>query len=278
MRDCILEQRSARLPSIHSRALMHFGAALAALCICHCALADTVQFQGRAVDPASGRLLYREVHLVQSDNGRNIIRVVLYQCESGATFARKRVDYANSMIAPDFELVDVRSGYREGLRRINGKLILFARANATAVERDAAIAPGNALVADAGFDEFVTRNWTALAAGQTLALDFAIPTRGETYRFKLAREAQTTINGVPAMVFRMNLGGLLSLFAPHIDVTYGMASHHLLRFEGITDISGSDGRRMVARIDFPTGAPAEIAPTALNAALALPLVACTSAH
>lgn len=238
------------------------------------AFADTVEYQGRAVDPASARLLYRETHMIQRDNGRMMMRLVLYQCDDGTVFARKRVDYANSMTAPDFELIDARDGYREGLRRQHGQPVVFVKASAQAGEQSDAIEPGNALVADAGFDEFVTRNWAALIAGRTLALDFAVPAKGDSYHFKLTRQTQAIVDGIPAVVFRMRLSGLFSLFAPHIDVAYGMAAHNLLRFEGMTNIRNGNGQRMEARIDFPAAAPAAIAPVVLQNALILPLKAC----
>jgi len=237
-------------------------------------MADTVEFQGRAIDPVSGHLLYRETHLIQHDNGHPTIRVVLYQCIDGTTFARKRVDYANSMTAPDFELVDARDGYREGLRRQRGQALAFAKPNAMAAEISEPVGSDGTLVADAGFDEFVIRNWAALLAGQTLALDFVVPSKGESYGFKLSRQTQTVIGGVPAVVLRLRLTGLLALFAPHIDVTYGLAIHNLLRFEGVTNLRGGDGRQMVAQIDFPTSAPIQIAPSVLQDALKMPLKAC----
>ncbi len=254
--------------------LKAIGVALAGLCASNVALADTIEYQGKALDPASGRLLYRETHMIQRDNGRPTTRVVVYRCADGTAFARKQVDYANSMIAPDFELVDARDGYREGMRRQHGQPVVFVKTSAQARERSKSIDPGNALVADAGFDEFVTRNWNALVIGRTLALDFAVPSKGETYAFRLSRQTKTVIGGVPTIVLRLRLSGLLALFVPHIDVAYVLATHSLLRFEGVTNIRSSAGRQMVARIDFPATAPSTIAPAVLQAALAMPLKAC----
>lgn len=247
---------------------------MAALFAAPTALAETMEYQGRAIDPASGRALYSEIHLVQRDHGRMVMRVVLYQCADGTTFARKKVDYTNAMIAPEFELIDARDGYREGLRRQRGQAFAFVKPTVQAAESAEPVASDGTLVADAGFDEFVTRNWVALIAGQSLPMDFVVPAKGDTYGFRLTRQTQTVIGGLPAVVFRMRLGGLLTLFAPHIDVAYGLAAHNLLRFEGVTNIRSSDGRQMVARIDFPASAPTPIAPMVLQNALTMPLKAC----
>ena len=252
-----------------------FAFGVAALFAAPLALAEVMEYQGRAIDPASGRALYSETHLVQRDHGRMIMRVVLYQCADGTTFARKRVDYTNAMTAPEFELIDARDGYREGLRRQHGQAFAFVKPSVQEAESAEPVASdGTPLVADAGFDEFVTGNWAALIAGQTLPMDFVVPAKGDTYGFRLTRQTQTVIGGLPAVVFRMRLGGLLTLFAPHIDVAYGLAAHNLLRFEGVTNIRSSDGRQMVARIDFPASAPTPIASIAVQSALTMPLKAC----
>ena len=267
-------QRSRAPRQPHPGPPLKFAFGVAVLMAAPFAQAETMEYQGRATDPASGRALYSETHLVQRDNGRMVTRVVLYQCADGTTFARKKVDYTNAMTAPEFELIDARDGYREGLRRQHGQAFAFVKPTAQAAESVEPVASDGTLVADAGFDEFVTRNWVALIAGQTLPMDFVVPAKGDTYGFRLTRQTQTVIGGLPAIVFRMRLGGLLTLFAPHIDVAYGLAAHNLLRFEGITNIRSSDGRQMVARIDFPASAPTRIAPIVLQNALTMPLKAC----
>ena len=243
-------------------------------CAAGVAMADTVTYQGRAIDPESGHLLYRETHLIQRDNGRMVMRVVLYQCDDGTVFARKRVDYLNSMTAPDFELVDARDGYREGLRRSRGQPIAFVKNDLQSDESSKPLAPSTALVVDAGFDEFVTRNWPALLDGRTMPITFAVPSKGASYGFKLTRQTQAVVDGVPAVIFRMRLSGLFALFAPHIDVAYALATHSLLRFEGVTNIRSGTGRQMTARIDFPASAPTPVAPAVLQNAMVMPLKAC----
>ena len=250
-----------------------FAVALASMLALPNALADTIEYRGTAIDPSSHRVLYSETHIVQRDNGRQSLRVVLYQCGDGTTFARKRVDYAASAIAPDFELIDARDGYREGVRRMHERIDAFAGAGSQSV-RNTALTPSATLVADAGFDAFVDNNWNALIAGRTLALQFTVPAKGKAYDFKLGKQATTVIDGVPAVVFRLQMGGLLSLFAPHIDVAYSIATHQLLRFTGITNIRHADGRQIVAQINFPAAAPTVVAPATLQNAMALPMHAC----
>ncbi|MEO8161211.1 MAG: hypothetical protein ABI588_07310, partial [Arenimonas sp.] len=223
--------------------------------------------------PAGGTaLVYREQHFLRVEAGRPLERLVVYRCPAGAAFARKHLDYAVSILAPDFRLDDHRSGYREGMRRRAGRVELYFRPPAGGTEKQVALptAPG---VADAGFDEFVRANWQPLLAGRDLPLRFAVPSRLRAMDFAVRKTGSARIAGEDAVVFRLRLDGLLSLVAPHIDVAYGARSRRLLRFEGLSNMRDASGRRQLnLRIDFPQ--PAQAASEAQwQAALAEPLAA-----
>ena len=240
------------------------------------------RYQARALDPDSGRLLYTEQHLVRSPaphDGASTAarqRLVLYRCPDGQLFARKRVDYReDSPAAPAFSLEDARFGYREGVRADAGRWLAFLRRDAGSAPQTGVVEPGNRLVIDAGFDEFVRAQWNRLQAGDTVALDFLVPSRLRTYGFTLRRVGAIELETGAATRFRLSLGGLLGWFAPDITVTYRNADRRLLRFEGLTNIRANRDDNVVARVEF---APAPDAPRggmrSWNAALAEPLAAC----
>jgi len=248
--------------------LVVLGLASAAVC------AETVQYDGRATDPESGALLYTERHLLREAAGRPRERLVNYVCPGGEVFARKRVDYTPSTIAPSFQLDDGRDGYREGVRRDGQRIVAFVRMGTGKREQDGVLPQGARLVADAGFDEYVRRNWNALVGGHTLPIHFAVPASRRAYTFKLRKLSSTMVAGVPAQVFRLKVSGLLGLVAPQIDVAYARESKRLLRFEGVTNLRDVDGDQWTARIAFADRAaqPADDAQWA--AALAAPLRLC----
>lgn len=201
--------------------------------------------------PGSGALLYREQHLLRSAQGRPRERLVLYRCPGGAAFARKHLDYVASAQAPAFALEDRRAGYAEGLRRQGERVELYSRARGEGAERRATLARPPA-VADAGFDEFVRAHWPRLLAGDAVPLQFALPSRLRALSFQVQRLRADRVAGEDAEVFRLRLGGLLGLVAPHIDVAYAARSRRLLRFEGLSNLRDAGGRRQLeARIDFP---------------------------
>lgn len=219
------------------------------------ALASLTFEEGVAREPGSDRLLYREQHLVRRQGNEPTERLVLYRCGDGTPFARKRVDYRGSTVAPEFAFEDARLGYGEGLRRSIGVEQVWVREGGA--ERSAPVEGDARLVADAGFDEFIRDNWTPLVSGQSVPLRFAVPSRLQTLGFKVNRQGSGELAGEPAETFRLRLGGLLGWIAPHIDVAYGRDSRRLLMFEGLSNLRTDDGRsQLVARIEFPTPAQA----------------------
>lgn len=230
--------------------------------------------EGLAHEPGSGRLLYREQHLVRHHDGRALERLVLYRCRDGAAFARKHVDYRVSAQAPAFSLEDARDGYGEGLRRSDGAGTVWVRERAGAAERSAPLQASPRLVADAGFDEFIRRHWQPLLAGESVALRFAVPARLESMGFKVSRIGSGRFAGEPAERFRLRLGGWLGWVAPHIDVAYGRDSRRLLRFEGLSNLRADDGdSQLSARIEFPVPA-IETGEAQWRDAARVPLSAC----
>ena len=141
--------------------------------------------EGIARNPQSTAEMFREQHFVRSSGDRAIERLVIYRCPDGTAFGRKRIDYRDSALAPAFALEDLRSGYREGLRR-DAAPALFFRPDGRTAERSAPLA-STGLVADAGFDEFVRLHWSRLVAGETLPLEFAVPSRLRSLPFSVSR-------------------------------------------------------------------------------------------
>ena len=229
--------------------------------------------EGVARDPSSQAELYREQHWVRSEGGRTLERLVLYRCPDGIAFGRKQVDYRHSTVAPEFRFQDQRSGYLEGLARRGATPTVFFRPGAGAAEKSMGL-PSPQLVADAGFDEFVRRQWLPLVAGKAVPLDFAVPSRLESLGFTARRVGEATVGGERAYIFRLRLGGLLGYVVPSIDVYYGQQSRRLLRFQGLSNLRGDDGRNPLnARIDFASQ-PRAADEAQWQASLAAPLAAC----
>ncbi|MFZ5636181.1 MAG: hypothetical protein ACOY82_06290 [Pseudomonadota bacterium] len=232
------------------------------------AQARLIAVEGDARDPDNDRLFYRESHLVRHEGERPVERLVLYSCPDGTAFARKRVDYRESALAPAFELIDAR-GYREGLRRERGRTLVWSGETAPR-----AIATGAApLVADAGFDEFLRLRWPRLTAGEAQPLTFAVPAFGRSLPFKVRNTGLRREGDDRVQRFELRLDGLLGRVAGAIRVDYDAADRRLRRFTGPTNIRDARGEQIEARIEFPRP-PRPVDAQAWETAMGRPLARC----
>ncbi|KTF40749.1 hypothetical protein [Xanthomonas translucens] len=245
----------ARLTLAASLCIAVLGAAAPAQAMLH--------YDGLAYAPDGQQLLYRESHWLRDDGAR----LVLYRCADGTAFARKRI--ADGSIAPDFELVDARSGYREGVRHAGKGRVMFSQRDGQP-ERSAPL-PATAApqVIDAGFDAFLRLHWDALGQGTPQRVSFVLPSALRTLDFQIKPAA------VDAGVQRYTLavdawyGGVL----PNIAVAYTRGDRRLLEFRGIGNVRDARGRYAQVRIEFPERLRGQADDDAWNQAVQQPLVA-----
>ena len=238
------------------------------------ALPSYLSYDGTAVEPDDGSVLYRESHYVAMQGSRVLERLGLYRCADGTPFARKRVtDSPRLPWLPEFELTDARLGYVEGASASGDAVQVFVREpGEDETEREALDEVPQDLVGDAGFDRFVQDNWQKLLAGDTVHFHFLVPSRLDYLGFKVRHIGRERIGDTPVEVFRLALGGLLGLIVSGIDVAYAADDRVLMRFEGLTNVRDPDGDNYVARIDFPLSARrVESSPESLESARSVPL-------
>ncbi len=228
-------------------------------------------YQGQARASQDNRLLYEEHHLLRLQDERLRGRLVLYRCPDGSAFARKDVRYSEPAFQPEFALVDARSGYREGFDLGSS----FVQNSSTATLRRQPVRVDESLVVDAGFDEFVRTRWDALQRGDTVRLDFLIPSRLSSYGFRVRKLREDIWHDDSVSVFRLALSGVFGWFADAIEVSYRDSDRRLMRFDGLSNIRGDAGNNLVARIDFPADLQASARQADWEAAATEPLQACT---
>lgn len=263
-----------------NRYLSHFGiaVALAILAVAAPAAQLTESFSGSAYEQDSNLLLYRETHYVfAGDHGGE--RVVLYQCPDGRAFARKRSRDDGNAQAPDFDLVDARVGYREGVRRAGDHREVYVQRSAAQPEQaDPLRLPADGVI-DTGFDVFAQAHWDALVRGDTVRFDFLVPSRRTFFGFKVARvDLPTAPPG--SITFRMASSSWLAFLLPHIDISYDPATRRLVHYEGLSSVRDvKTGKNYRVHYEYPKIAVAhDVAPAQIQAALTMPLAStCASA-
>ena len=222
-------------------------------------------FEGRAVSPSSGKLMYVEAHWFYDDGG-DASRLVLYRCPDGTPFARKIAHDHGHPQAPDFTLEDGRTGYQEGVRSTGGKRTVFVRERKGAKERTAALDTSPMPVIDAGFDAYIRSHWDRLGKNGSDTVPFVIPSRLGTLSFKVKRLVDAKIGGREARQYQLGLASWIGFALPHLDVAYDIKTRELLRFSGMANIHASNGDNVKATIEFDPGKDKQVARAEVDAA------------
>jgi len=208
-------------------------------------------YEGNAFELTSGKMIYIESHYLHFVDATLSDRVVLYRCPNGKAFGRKVMRTKGKPLMPEFELIDARFGYREGLATRPGGLTVFYQASGRKREKSDTLDASRALVADAGFDEFVRTHWTALVGGSSVALDFVVPSQLDYLGFKVKWVKKAAIDGEAVQVFKLAPSGILGWVTSGLDVTYADSDRSLRQFAGISNIRDLSGDNYETKIEFP---------------------------
>lgn len=210
---------------------------------------------GEARDLRDGRVLYREEHLLQrGPDGDPLRRLVLYRCPDGAAFGRKTLDYGKNPFVPTFRMEDARWDYVEQVQQTADGLQLTVQRAGEPARTGRIAVEDSALVADAGYDEFVRQRWDELITGEKVRLDFIVPSRLTYYGFAVKKTGEEKVDDGELQVFRLGLSGFFRIFVPDIEVAYDAETRELRRFVGLTNIRNVEDKNVEARISFPRGA------------------------
>jgi hypothetical protein len=217
------------------------------------AYAGVQSYEGYAHATSDDKMLYQESHWLYTTEGVGQ-HLILYRCANGQPFARKRVNAAPGAAAPDFEMLDARSGYREGVRTRDGRREVFAQADARAPERRVLVSIRDNTIIDAGIDAFVRAHWDSLSDTGISPLPFLVPSRLGYFDFTARKLRDAPVDGRDVRWFRMSLASWYGFAAPHLEMGYDARTHELREYRGPSNIRGNGNRDINVRIDFP---PAE---------------------
>lgn len=209
--------------------------------------ATNVSYKARAYDLKTGKFVYSEHHKEIHKGKKHVMSQVLYRGANGSVIARKNIDYSQSKTAPSFQMVDLRQGYIEGVKRVGSRYQIYARKNKQSKTEKEQVAIPRPAVIDAGFHAFIKQNWQKLITGKKLKLNFAVPARQDFYGFEMSK-LKTSGDKV---WFRISISSMfLKIFAEPIDVAYSLSEKKLLEYRGLSNIPSNGDENYRVRILF----------------------------
>jgi hypothetical protein len=202
------------------------------------------RFTGVARGPG-GAVVYLEEHEVRRDGGRLVEATTVYRDPGGRRIAVLRTDFSTDPFAPSYEFEDLRTGEAEAVRVAAGEVALRAGERARTLGRDPA-APR--LVTGQGLDRLVRERLPEIAAGETLRLAYAIPSRLGAYDLRVRSVGDP--DGATVRVRVEFSSWVLRLLAPALDVEYDRTTRRLVRYRGVSNLEDASGANPEVEITY----------------------------
>ncbi len=221
------------------------------------------RFEGVARSKA-GAFVYKESHEVEYRGARPQRSVTRYFDGAGKKIAELVSDYRKDPYAPDYQFRDARGTTTEAAElTLDGIRLRYGSETKLLGRKEQGAKP---MVLGQGLHQLVQARVEALAQGEKLVVRFAIPSRLDSYLFRIERLAASD-----ARVVRLQIridNRLLSLIAPTLEVDYEPGTRRLLAYRGVSNLSGPDGKPMQVTIRYSYPAAASAAAMKPAAALA----------
>ncbi|MBK8014292.1 MAG: hypothetical protein IPK13_23455 [Deltaproteobacteria bacterium] len=218
-------------------------------------VAKMEHFEGVAYHD-DGEIAYRETHEVETRNGRLVRSLTTYFDPEGRLLGTLLSDYEQDPFAPNYEFKNETGQVVEGAELKKDGIRLFYKGQGRflpfAGPREEGLMGGERFVLGQGLHQLARARIDDLARGERLAVRFAIPSRFDSYVFRIE-----PIETRDANVLRLRIGidnWILSLVAPSIEVDYDRVRKRLLTYRGVSNLTNSEGESMqvTIRYSYPT--------------------------
>jgi hypothetical protein len=234
---------------------------IACILITATSTAEDYSFMGQAYDLKSNELLYTEYHHYISPT----LHKVEYREPNGDIFATKTLNYEKSFFSPDVVFTNNRNGEFISAKKENKQVILEYQENINSSRKKYKISDNNTLVIDAGFDPFITSNWQSLISGESIVVNYLIPSQGDYYELNLEK---TRCDNSENYCFSISASSFfIRMFSSELKLTYSRynqkkstnnliknshekSNYRLTSFTGRTNISDREGNYQDAHIRY----------------------------
>jgi hypothetical protein len=213
----------------------------------------TVRYRGEAHanKDLKNPIIYIENHEVQYDSkGKLVMAVTKYSDPTGKPIAELRSDFKESMTVPAHIVTDFRNGNIQGLRRENGKLVMFdqvkGEAEKTKIITDKE-SEDRVLVGCQGLNYYVLNNLNTFDFERKVPIRFLIPGKLDYYDFSLEKTGE--VDGI--LDFEIAIQSwILRLFAPKLYVKYDKNKKRIVWYQGLSNITNDKGETQNVTIEY----------------------------
>ncbi|AEF56190.1 hypothetical protein [Marinomonas posidonica] len=202
---------------------------------------------GQAFSLETGDLLYTEKH-IKLDKAQH---QVIYSEPDGTVFARKQIDFSNSLIRPSFQQLNERNGESIDVQQIGDGFLVRYQKQSGSEEKSDIIRDNANMVIDAGFDAFVRQYWQPLMSGKAMDIEYLVPSKRTTFSFRFQQADCLADTLSSAVCFTLApVSWLVKMAVDPIVVTYDSTTLRLMRFTGRANISNTAGKYQSVDIHY----------------------------
>lgn len=203
------------------------------------------EVEGLAYDIDTGELLYQESYYELGQNRFD----VLYRDDEGTLFARKQLDFSRSDSAPKMTQTNDLANEKIAVDVVNDQVLIHYTSQGKLQE--ATLPLTQRTVIDAGFDAMLKKHWQSLLSGNTLEVDFLVPSRRKSYGFMLTQSDCLDSEEHSTACFSLTANSwLIRLAVDPIVLAYDAEFKRLTRFTGRSNISDEKGQYMNVDIHY----------------------------
>ena len=208
--------------------------------------------------PAQGdTVLYRGLRTIRSAAGRVTVTTV-FSLPSGKPIQRTEAVYEAASLAPiSWHLDDERSGEAESLVREGDALRLSYRADAHSASKSDTLPRRPGQMFTATVEPLIERDLARLTAGEVVRFRLLVPSRRDSYGFRIQRDDTPALQRPGTVVLRMDPDSWLvrRLVDPLYFVLQAQPPHRVLEFRGRVSIKTDAGDDQDLRIVYDAGQP-----------------------
>ena len=197
----------------------------------------TEVFVGKALNE-KGESEYTERHEVIYKEGKVIRSKTTYLDPSNRIIGDLVTEYMPDPRLCSYDFRDMRAKYADGVRVEGQRMRLFRKQNPPDEVELAYLPLTKDQIVGQGFHHFIVLNLEAIASGKVFHVKLVMPSRLKQYKFRIRK--LDLDEGILSIRLEID-NWFLRLFAPHVDAEYDLKKRHLLRYDGISNLSDASG-------------------------------------
>ena len=204
---------------------------------------------GNAYELNGSELLYTETHCKLNRRASE----VFYQSGDGELIAHKALDFQSGSYSPSFVQFNLQSNEKVEVSFVDQSVLMSMtgpddneqkdRHPVTDIER-------KPVVIDAGFDQFVRRNWDELVAGKSMEFQFPLASRSTMISLQIS-PSTCQYETETDQCFKLEAASwLFRMLSSPIELGYDKERVRLNRFRGLSNINDENGDGLIVDIKY----------------------------